>query len=206
VEKIAVFFDWQNAYRGARKAFGLEDEPNEVGNFSPLRLAQILAAGRDRGDDGQLVRVEIHRGLPSSSRDPVGYGANRRQAQAWINESPELVIPRMRPLRYPAEYEESQEPTEKGVDVQLAIGALEHVLTQTCDIAVLFSHDSDLLPAVEAISRIVSANHVETASWRSRIFQGRIPRRKGVFNHAVSWETFQLVATPVNYAYEGRRR
>ncbi|MCW3048015.1 MAG: hypothetical protein JWO74_2299 [Solirubrobacterales bacterium] len=205
MESIAVFFDWQNAYKGARKAFGLQNQPNEFGNFSPLRLAKILAAGNDRGSDGRLVRVEVHRGLPSSARDPVGYGANRRQAQAWVTEAPELVFPRLRPLRYPADHEESQEPTEKGVDVNLALGAVERVLMNQCDIAILFSHDSDLAPALETICRVVSHNHVETASWRSSSFQGRIPKTRGVFNHAVGWEAFQRVATPVNYARQGSK-
>lgn len=203
METVAVFFDWQNAYRAARNAFGLDAQPNEFGNFSPYRLALLLAAANDRGDDGRLVRVEVHRGLPSSSRDPLGYGANRRQSQAWIAENPETVFPRMRPLRYPAEYERDSAPTEKGIDVQIALGAVENVLTNKCDVAIIFSHDSDLTPAVETIARITSPAHVETASWRSRHFQTRIPRRPGVFNHFVGWDTFQRIATPINYAYAG---
>jgi hypothetical protein len=85
---IAVFIDWQNAYRAARRAFALEGQGNERGNFSPLQLGRILAAGNDRGKTGQLVRVEVHRGLPNQRRDPVGHGANRRQAietAAWAS-------------------------------------------------------------------------------------------------------------------------
>ena len=58
----------------------------------------------------------------------------------------ETVIPRLRPLRYPPNYPEAG-PTEKGVDVQLALAAVEGVLTQLCDVAIIFSHDSDLLPS-----------------------------------------------------------
>ena len=68
--RIAVFIDWQNAYKAAREAFGLRSLPNERGNFSPFKLARILAAGHGRGDAATLVRVEVHRGLPSSARDP----------------------------------------------------------------------------------------------------------------------------------------
>ncbi len=81
--RVAVFVDWQNVYKTAREAFGLQDAPNERGNFSPFKLARILAAGNGRGTVGVLLRVEVHRGLPSSSKDPVGYGANRRPATAW---------------------------------------------------------------------------------------------------------------------------
>jgi hypothetical protein len=49
--KIAVYIDWQNAYKTAREAFGLWNMPNEHGNFSPYRLALILAAGNGRVPD-----------------------------------------------------------------------------------------------------------------------------------------------------------
>ncbi len=101
----------------------------------------------DGGDDGQLVVVEIHRGLPLSTRDPVGYGTNRRQSAAWMKENPEVVIPRLRPLRYPENPDE--EPEEKRIDVQLALSAVEKALVTDCVVAVIFSHDTDLVPAVE---------------------------------------------------------
>lgn len=96
--RIAVYFDWQNAYKTAREAFSLSSLPNEHGNFSPYRLARLLAAGNGRGKNGgKLVRVEIHRGLPSQRHDPTGYAANRRQAAAWEGEKRGIVIPRPRP-------------------------------------------------------------------------------------------------------------
>jgi hypothetical protein len=131
---IAVFIDWQNAYRAARRAFGLQGQGNERGNFSPFELGRILAAGNNRGKAGQLVRVEIHRGLPSSARDPVGHAANRRQAAAWVKEGGSLVIPRLRPLRYPPRHVQNQMPVEKGIDVQLALAVAEAALTETADV------------------------------------------------------------------------
>jgi hypothetical protein len=41
---VAVFMDWQNVYKEARRAFDLEGEPTERGVFSPLAPARILAA------------------------------------------------------------------------------------------------------------------------------------------------------------------
>jgi hypothetical protein len=76
--RVAVFIDWQNAYRAARRAFGLERMPVERGNFSPYRLACLLAAAQERGRAAELVTVEVHRGLPSQNYDEVGYVANQR--------------------------------------------------------------------------------------------------------------------------------
>jgi hypothetical protein len=175
--------------------------PNERGNFSPFKLARILAAGRGRGEGATLVRVEVHRGLPSSARDPVGYGANRRQAAAWIREGGSIVVPRLRPLRYPPSHATDQTPVEKGIDVQLALAAAETILTDTADVAILFTHDTDLLPAVEMISRLKGARRIETASWSSRSFAQRLREVPGVHHHRISAKVFELVETPVNYAH-----
>jgi len=104
----------------------------------------------------------------------------------------------MRPLRYqryPAE-----PPVEKGVDVALAVSAIEATLTGKCDIAVIFSHDSDLVPVPEAIARLVGADRVETASWVSRSFHQRLRPGVPVVHHSISQRIFEAVETPVNYA------
>ena len=200
----AVFIDWQNAYKAAREAFRLGGLPNERGNFSPYVLARILAAGHNRGDDGQLVRVEIHRGLPSNQRDSIGYAANRRQAAAWIREDPQVVLPRLRPLRYDP-YDPTAPPVEKGIDVALAVSAVEHAITQRSDVAIIFTHDTDLAPAVELIARLVGPDHVETASWKSHQFDRRLRPVAGVHHHFITGSVFQRVETPINYGYRGPR-
>ena len=203
-EDIAVFIDWQNAYKAARDAFDLDGLPNERGNFSPYRLAQILAAAHDRGPDGRLVRVEIHRGLPTNGTDPTGYAANRRQAAAWMAENQEIVIPRLRPLSYNRD-DPTLPPVEKGIDVALAVSAVEQVLTQHCDVAVIFTHDTDIAPAVELIARLCRPTHVETVSWSSEHFRKRLRPVPGVHHHYLKRDVFDRVETPINYAYAGTR-
>lgn len=197
--RVAVFIDWQNTYKAAREAFGLRDLPNEHGNYSPYRLARILASGNDRGRETQLVRVSIHRGLPSSHRDRVGYGACRRQSAAWMQENPEVVFPRLRPLRYP--HDDTEPPVEKGVDVELAVAAVEMAVGDDCDVAVVFSHDTDLLPAIETITRLKGREAVETASWKSDVHESRLRPRPTVFHHSLTERDFMRVETCVNYAH-----
>jgi hypothetical protein len=200
--RIAVFFDWQNVYKTAREAFGLYSEPNERGNFSPFKLSRILAAGHERGPEAELAFIEIHRGLPSASRDSVGYGANRRQATAWVRESDSLIRPRLRPLRYPSPYAADQTPVEKGIDVQLALAVAETILTNTADVAILFTHDTDLLPAVEMTARLKGPRRIETASWSSGSFSQRLREVPGVYHHRISGRVFGLIEDPVNYAHK----
>jgi uncharacterized LabA/DUF88 family protein len=198
--RVAVFIDWQNTYKTAREAFGWDGFPNEYGNYSPLRVARLLAAGNERERSGELMRVSIHRGLPSQRHDPAGYAANRRQSAAWIRESPDLVIPRLRPLRYARDPDEP--PREKGIDVELAVAAVECVFSEGCDVAVIFSHDTDLVPAVELIARLRGNAAVETASWGSDRSNRRLRIQRAIHHHVVSYEQFRQVETRVNYAHE----
>jgi hypothetical protein len=197
--KVAAFIDWQNVYRTARDAFSLREMPNEHGNFSPFRLARILAAGNGRGKSAELAFVEIFRGLPSPRHDRLGYAANRRQTAAWAAESNGLIRPHMRPLRYSRNF--PQEPAvEKGVDVQLAVNAVEATLRGRCEVAIIFSHDSDLLPVPETIARLVGTRRVETASWAGPRFRIRLRPKGSIYHHEIPEKVFDLVATPINFA------
>jgi uncharacterized LabA/DUF88 family protein len=202
--RIAVFIDWQNAYKAARTAFGLLQEPGRRGVFSPLALGRLLARFNRRGDEGELIRVEIHRGWPNPQGNPIGHGAVDRHREAWLAEDPDLVHVHLRPLKYNEEHERDE---EKGIDVALACGVLEAVLTDFCDVAVIFSHDSDLLPPIETICRVRGPTAIETASWASDSYPYQIPpakrpdgQRYGVINHTLRRELFDQVETPVNYA------
>lgn len=79
-----------------------------------------------------------------------------------MKENPEVVIPRLRPLRYPRGWP-AEDPEEKGIDVQLALGMVEAIVGDTCDVAIMFSRDTDLLPAVETLAR---GSRAPTASKR----------------------------------------
>jgi uncharacterized LabA/DUF88 family protein len=145
--------------------------------------------------------INVHRGLPSQKFDQSGYAANRRQSAAWMREGPQIVFPKLRPLRYSRD----GEAREKGVDVQLAVEALEWIISEACDVAVIFSHDSDLVPIVEAAVRLKGSECVETASWVADGFHQRIRTRPAVYHHGISEAVFAKVETRTNYAYSERR-
>jgi uncharacterized LabA/DUF88 family protein len=197
--KVAVFIDWQNTYKTAREAFGWREYPNEYGNYSPYQLARLLAAGNERGSGAELVRLNIHRGLPSPKHDPKGYAANRRQSAAWIKESPDVVIPRLRPLRY--SHDRAEPPREKGVDVELALAAVEWSLRKWADVVVIFSHDTDLVPLVEMLVRLKGGSCIETASWKAPGFSQRIRTKPPVIHHDITQAVFDRVELRINYAH-----
>ena len=160
--RIAVFFDWQNCYRSAQDALG----PGTNGNVNPFKLAQYLARSRPPGSaEAQLSAVEIYSGIPSQRRDPASYAARRRQHAAWQGLSP-LVRMHTRTLAYRSDSQGGVRGQEKGIDVAIAIDLVRHVVFErTCDIAVLVSADTDLLPALELIVEQRGVGAIEVATW-----------------------------------------
>lgn len=198
--RVAVFIDWQNIYLTARKAFGLSQRPARFGSVSPIRVADLITGLNQRSKSCQLQRVAVYRGLPSPRRDPRGNAACLAQVEAWRREGLGLVDPSLRPLTYRTAGGSQMNAFEKGVDVQLAVDVVSELMLDRCDLAVVFSHDSDFMPLIEAICRLKGASRVETASWASGRNQTRIPPVRGVFNHFLGEDVFRKVEDRTDYA------
>jgi uncharacterized LabA/DUF88 family protein len=157
-QRMALFIDYQNVYKGARRCFSQPGAPHMDGQIIPLRLGLKL---RDRGqNERQLTTVRIYRGMPSSAHDPKGFGACRRQVAQWDKGA--LVVPITRPLNY----RDPVRPKEKGIDVRIAIDLVMMAMRNDFDVGVLFSGDTDLVPAMEAVAAIKGVSAIEVAAWQ----------------------------------------
>jgi hypothetical protein len=118
--RVAVFFDWQNAYHCARDAFCDENSPSRFGNFWPKAMAQLLA---EKGPSGpprrEVTFIGIYVGAPDPRKDEHGARAQSRRVAAWQRESGALLTVKQRGLRYPVGRPIS-EAEEKGVDVRMS--------------------------------------------------------------------------------------
>lgn len=159
-QRVVVFLDWQNVYRRARDAFFLDGDPHTCGQVDPVALARLLAA---RVPNGVLQQVRIYRGIPTNKADPKGYAANRRQTAAWKKNSDHLVEIYLRPLQYLP----NLPPREKGIDVQLAIDYVVLAVRGQYDVGILFSNDTDLVPALDAVFDLNGSMppHPRVAAW-----------------------------------------
>jgi hypothetical protein len=114
-----------------------------------------------------------------------------------------------RPLRYhPTAFDHLGKPIawdsgrEKGIDVILALDLVLGAIRDEYDVAILFSGDTDLVPAIdEAIS---AGKRVENAVWKpdgkhARPLQGT---RKRIWCHQLDRKKFDWVKDPVNYLHE----
>ena len=159
VLRVSVLLDWQNVFERGRAAF-----PYERGQPDPLKVAQFLARDRELADGqkADLTSVTVFFGVASPERDPKTHGARQRQMQHWRSLTDRIHLV-SRPLRYG-----DGMPVEKGIDVAVAIELVRcAVFAPDCDVAILFSVDTDLLPALELVVKERGADVVEVAAWHA---------------------------------------
>ncbi len=87
-----------------------------------------------------------------------------------------------RDLRYPPDWPR-RPAQEKGIDVALAVDFVTMVARGECDVAILFSSDTDLLPALEAVIALaalrpagVRRGGLGRTRWRPRSLSVRAAR------------------------------
>lgn len=197
---MAVFIDYQNVYRGARRAFALESEYHTHGQVHPLRVGLAL---KNMGiGERELSEVRVYRGVPSAERDPRGYGAADRQTALWRNTGRVTVITR------PVNYRDPQAPREKGIDVQIAVDFVRLAIERTYDVGVLFSADTDLLPALETVCELRGETACEVAAWAPEKGSASILRVKGrqLRFHYLDRTWYERVSDPTDYNLRRRRR
>ena len=158
---VLVLIDWQNTYKCAREAFGLEDSYVD-GQVDPMKLGAGLAGAADpTGQKRELQEIRVYRGKPDNARDPKGYGAWRRQSATWENRGRDKFKLCARDLKYD-EYGGSR---EKGIDVWLAIDLVRTACHKTADRVVVMSTDTDLVPALQLAIEEKGPEFVEVAGW-----------------------------------------
>jgi hypothetical protein len=158
-ENIAVLLDFQNVHLTGHGVFGRGCKPYRCVP-DPIRLADLIASRRKR--PSKAAAIHVFRGQPQVQHEPVPAAANEAQAALWTRD------PRVRMFRRQLNYREwpDRPPVEKGIDVAIAIDLVYLAFRREYDALVLFSGDTDLLPAIEMIVRL-RLGHVEVACWQA---------------------------------------
>lgn len=206
-DRVALFIDYQNVYMRARESF-VDSWPEydyTIGQVDPVKLGELLVERSPY--DRKLAHVKVYRGKPSNKHDPKGYGAARKQAAFWAND-PRVDV-HSRPIRYPRGWPEKCEPgtrpAEKGVDVALAIDFAAMAVRKQFDVGIIFSADTDLLPALEFVNAPDVPARVEVAAWEpDNGYPQRLRfRNKGSrpFCHWLGRTDFNAVSDRTNYTH-----
>jgi len=159
LHRVVVFIDYQNVHWLARRSFLDFESDLSQGHIFPLKVGDLLVSRRRQ--ESELLEVRVYRGCPSPDRQPAAARANNRQTAMWERSDQVTVI--RRNLQYPPDYPSSR-PVEKGIDVAIAVDMIRLAMSGYMDAMILFSSDSDLMPAIEVLRDFQSCQ-VEVAAW-----------------------------------------
>ncbi|MGW6279311.1 NYN domain-containing protein [Kribbella sp. NPDC055071] len=198
VERVAVFVDYQNVHNGAHRQFCDHGTQIHEALVHPLRLGQKIVEKRSIKRPSELAAVRVFRGRPNPEHQPTPTAANDAQAYAW--EQDEIVTVIRRDLNYRGWPEQSAR--EKGVDVALAISLVRAAVNQDFDVAVVFSCDTDLLPALE-MAYYDTETRLEIACWSGQktlwFPEERARGRNTPYCHFLNAEDFEAVRDSTDY-------
>jgi uncharacterized LabA/DUF88 family protein len=190
---VVVFVDYENVIRSAHELWCEETDRLYDSLVDPLKVAELIVKRRAPG--GVLQQVRVYRGRPNPRKERTSASYNDKQKMAWeAGDNRVHVFRRM--LRYPDKWP-AQPAQEKGIDVQLAIDVVRMAIAGEFEVGVVFSRDTDLLPALEAVRELGGA-HVETAAWAGTS-QLRLEDGKPLWVHKLSQDDW--VATRDTRSY-----
>lgn len=155
---------------------------------------------------GRLAGVRVYRGRPSQCREARSYAAYVRQTDRQVWRGQGLLTLIARDLRYPRDW--PQRPAqEKGVDVALAVDLVMMAARHEYDVAIVFSSDTDLLPALEAVLalRPGEPSFCQVAAWAPVAGRPRSLAIRGVRlrRHLLREADFRAVADLTGYTLRG---
>jgi uncharacterized LabA/DUF88 family protein len=196
-QRLVLFVDNQNMYKGAR--YGFFNPPVHFidGQFDPMSMGKLICDRPPPGITRTLKQVRIYTGQPDATKDPKGYGASRRQYEHWRRRGAEVIS---RPLRYPPAYP-NDKPEEKGIDVLLAIDFIAMAIDGQYDVGVIASTDTDLIPAIDFVIQHPGPCRPEVTAWSPH--QHRNPRLSSrlqpIWCHWLKRADYELIADPTDY-------
>lgn len=152
--RVITFFDGQNFFNQAKRAFG-----STWPDYDPIKLSEFYVSNYPRD---RLAQVRFYTGVPPVSKDREKAFFWRNKIAAHSKDARFLGI--TRELRYHIEKvvvkgadgmastQDIEVPREKGIDVRIALDLVEMAF-KDFDKAVIFSQDNDLLEAVNDLLR-----------------------------------------------------
>jgi uncharacterized LabA/DUF88 family protein len=152
IKRAIAFVDGQNLFHNARNAFGYNHP-----NYDVAKLATAVCGSRG----WKLERVQFYTGVPSSTDNAFwhGFWANklammgRRGVKVYsrqlVYRNKTIEVPGFGPYTFPS-------GEEKGIDVRLALDALDAAHRDEFDVALIFSQDQDLSELASLIRLVAS--------------------------------------------------
>ena len=140
VKRAATFFDLQNVFLSSKSAWGYS-----YPNFDPIALSQLVVK---KQHDWKLTEIHLYTGLHDLKRSAFWHNFWTKKLSAHkMRDSRVSVF--TTPLHY-----NNGVPREKGVDIRIALDLVRAARLGRCDVAVLFSRDTDFAEVAKEIRAI----------------------------------------------------
>lgn len=148
-----AFFDGQNLFHAAQRAFG--EQGYGWPNYDPPKLAAAVVAQKQ---GWTLRETRFYTGIPSPEYDPANRGFwDHKLAHLGRQQNVKAFG---RELRYHdvkmLDGTVFHEPREKGIDVRIAIDVIVLAYAASFDVALVFSQDQDLSEIVKELRNIAN--------------------------------------------------
>ena len=140
IKRAEIFFDLQNLYLSVKSAWKIN-----YPNFDPVALSRLIVG---RYPDWRLAGIHLYTGVHTYDRNPFWHSFwNNKLAAHKAQDT--RVDTFTTPLHY-----NNGTPSEKGVDIRIALDLVRTARLGRCDVAVLFSRDTDFAEVGKEIRAI----------------------------------------------------
>ncbi len=139
-KRAEVFFDLQNLYLSVKTAWGVK-----YPNFDPIALSRLIVK---KYSAWKLTGIHLYTGIHTAEKNLFWH-------QFWTNKlaAHKANDTRVDVFTAPLHYNNGV-PSEKGVDVRIALDLVRAARLNRCDVAVLFSRDTDFAEVAKEIRAI----------------------------------------------------
>jgi hypothetical protein len=144
-KRVVAFFDGQNLFNAAKRAFGYQ-----FPNYDPTALSQRLCA--DKG--WTLAQVRFYTGIPEKTEDYPRYAFWTAKLAQMGRQGVEAFSRSLRYQDVSVGGTVKRQGHEKGIDVRLALDVLRGAIDYTFDVAMVFSQDQDLSEVADEVKRV----------------------------------------------------
>jgi len=188
VLRASMVIDYQNVHMTAHDVFDPRGELHESlihpVRFANRAIAERNARQREGMEHAVLARTIVFRGRHNVDHHWEQHRRCNDQAAQWDRDG---AIVELRDLKYTYQLGANREPVldirgkkipvgrpkEKGIDVLCALALVREAVRPDVDVVVLASRDTDLVPALDEVFDLRSADpqryaKVETVAWFNR--------------------------------------
>lgn len=145
MKRVYTFFDLQNLYLSAKTAWGVK-----YPDFDPIMLSKLVTG---KHLDWRLTGIKLYTGIHSIEKNVFWHNFWVKKLSFHRNMDSRVDVFTAQ-LHY-----NNNAASEKGVDIRLALDLVRAARKNLCDVAVLFSRDTDFGEVAQEIRAIADENN-----------------------------------------------